>query len=294
MPLHPQREKNQVGSFYLMLLPQTQWKQTSERWQERRRRKAGGEWEQTSHPCGSHHRPLAQRARHGTAQSPRHVSALRGTPPQVQLCFFIPKPQLPPAPPRLGDAASIARQSTLQWGPSNPKCHRCMEVPPRTARQAFFFSLPRFSVTSYHAPFPAIPWCDNTMLWFVSFEVSKYIDALANQRLLQADRHDFPAEITALHPLPPMADVWLWRQTLQQALKAESFHLCYFLKQLETTRLLLGIHTLKIPSIPFFVRLLKITIPCFLEPLHKNSPMFVAHNACIIRKESDKAPICLG
>lgn len=82
--------------------------------------------------------------------------------------------------------------------------------------------------------FQPSPLCDNTMFWFVSFSVSKYIDTLANKTLLQADKHDSSAEITTLHPLPPTADLWLWKQTLQQALKTEFFHLCYFFKQLET------------------------------------------------------------
>jgi len=37
--------------------------------------------------------------------------------------------------------------------------------------------------------------------------MSKYTDTLANKTLLQADKHDFPAEVTTLHPLPPMPDV---------------------------------------------------------------------------------------
>lgn len=144
---------------------------------------------------------------HGTAQSPRHVSALRGTPPKfscasssqnlsphlLHLTWVMPRP--------LQDNLSCNEDR------QTPNVTAGWEYP--RAPHAKLFSSLSFAFQSPPTThlFQPSPWCDNTMLWFVSFEVSKYIDALANKRLLQADRHDFPAEITALHPLPPMADI---------------------------------------------------------------------------------------
>lgn len=87
MPLKPQTETNQMGSLYFTSLPQTQWKQISESWQEK-----GGWWwmglDQPSlwiqiNPAGTedtapHH--------HSTMESQWHVSTLRGT-PLVELSF---------------------------------------------------------------------------------------------------------------------------------------------------------------------------------------------------------------
>lgn len=220
MPLNSETEINRMGSLYFTSLPQTQWKQISERQQK------GGWWwvglDQPSlwiqiNPAGAED-PASQH--HSMWESQWQVSTLRGT-PKVQL-LFDPK------------CSAHTCSTLLGWC-----CMHCKTIHPVTKTvktimlpldgiipvycwQSFFSSLLCFSDTFHHALFPNI-----SLVWQHDVLVCQLLGVKVYWHFgkqATPDKHDFPAEITALHPVPFMAVIWLWEQTLQQTLEIKSFH----------------------------------------------------------------------
>lgn len=86
----------------------------------------------------------------------------------------------------------------------------------------FFSSLLCFSVTFHHALFPTI-----SLVWQHDILVCQLLGVKVYWHFgkqATPDKHDFPAEIITLHPVPFMAVIWLWEQTLHQTLEIKSFH----------------------------------------------------------------------